>query len=1019
MHASVSQRIFRCVELIAALVFFLLIKNDGQAQNSNQIFEHLTTENGLSSNKVEAVIQDRDGFYWIATQNGLNRYDGTTFKIYRHQSNDSTSLTDNYCTALQEGTNGDIWVSTYKGINRFVKANGSFQQIYLRHQNRNFEITNRVYDMVEDLKGNLWIAGNGLWKYDVQMDSVVYCFTDMPDSSASQDKGLITHLIFDQENNGLWFSNGSDVFFYSIDKNEFYYKRHNPLRWVIFDEADGAELALDRNHGLWFRNLESQSLSFFEFSQNRVTHTSKKVSKGIKQLFTDEKGMLWIFYWLGRSEIYHPLTAVTDTGFFAFHHHRSIISERANSLYIDHHHNYWISTDLGIGIYNEGNQYYKIHTLANKYQLHLPGTITIKAMAQTQPDILWIATDQGLYKYDLPTGIYPKINIQIPITNITTLCPDEETIWIGVYDHIYQFDTKSESVVRNIHLTPGIFFIRKGAEDDLWVGLWTGGLYRIYLKTGEQLYFRKNKDEASSLKSNNLITGFLDHSDFWIGYNAGIGFSKYSMLTDSFIHLHPQQNDLSNWSAGTITVITKDPDEKLWLGTHGGGVLRFDPVTGTFKVFLQEHALNSNYINSIIPDDMGNLWISTADGMNYYNGNSHTLRHLDMDLVFPDNDFVPNGINGVNDKIYFFCKNEFVEIAPYFFHPDLTFPQLVLTNFKVFDRDVPFSADQKKITLSYNENFFSFEYSAIRSQSLHDVQYAYLLEGFDKEWNHPDDQLRANYTNVPEGNYSFQVKVTNDDGQWSETLIDLPVHIRPPFWHTWWFILLCITAIITTVYAIYKNRVQQLQKIFSMRTKISQDLHDDIGGTLSSIHIYSTVAEKEVSGNPEKAKLFLRQINTNSREVMENISDIVWANNTNHEQETSLAARIKNYGYDLLSQKNIQCIYDLDIQAERKLTKPEARRSILLIIKEALNNMAKYSNASLAEIHLSVKGSDLVLDIADNGKGFHLSKENIGNGLNHMKQRATSLGGSFSFTSSPGQGTSLHCRIPLTNISDR
>jgi len=277
----------------------------------------------------------------------------------------------------------------------------------------------------------------------------------------------------------------------------------------------------------------------------------------------------------------------------------------------------------------------------------------------------------------------------------------------------------------------------------------------------------------------------------------------------------------------------------------------------------------------------------------------------------------------------------------------------------------------------------------------------------------------ASYTNVPEGNYQFMVKATNDEGKWSDVLLNLAIHIRPPFWHTWWFVALCLTALIFGIYALYQNRIRQVKKIFSVRTKISQDLHDDIGGSLSSINIYSSVAENEVNDNPEKAKEFLQQINLSSRQVMDNISDIVWSNKEDQKDETSLSGRIKNYGYDLLAQKNIECKYVIDAQAEKKISKPEARRSILLIIKEAINNMAKYSEASHAEVHVSVNGSHLLIDISDDGSGFDTNTNRTGNGLQHMKQRTDSLGGSFIIHSLPGVGTKIHCRIPLPNISDR
>ena len=484
------------------------------------------------------------------------------------------------------------------------------------------------------------------------------------------------------------------------------------------------------------------------------------------------------------------------------------------------------------------------------------------------------------------------------------------------------------------------------------------------------------------------------------------------------MHFHPQKDDLSNSNAGTVTVITKDHDELLWLGTHGSGIFQFNPNTHTYLNYQQQDGLNSNYINSIVVDRKENLWISTADGMNYLDPEKQSMRKLDIDLVFPDNDFVANGGHGLNDKLYFFCKNEFVEIDPFLFNTDIKEPQLVLSQFKIFDKEEPVLASQEKIRLSHRQNFFSFAFSAIKTHPSRKVSFAYKLDGFDKDWITSGQELMASYTNVPEGNYHFLVKATNNEGLWSAKELSLPIVITPPFWHTWWFVTLCIAAVVTAVWMLYQYRIHQLRRIFSIRSKISQDLHDDVGASLSSIHIYSTIAEKEMEKNPSKAKEVVHQINQNSKQVMESMSDIVWAMNTGHKNGASLAGRIKNYGYELLAQKNIECNYSIDEQAERKIEKPEARKNILLIVKEALNNIAKYSDASQAAIRINVEGKAIRIQVEDNGKGFDPHTAGNGNGLRNMEQRSISMGGTFNLSTTQGKGTLIECSIPITNISD-
>jgi signal transduction histidine kinase len=207
-------------------------------------------------------------------------------------------------------------------------------------------------------------------------------------------------------------------------------------------------------------------------------------------------------------------------------------------------------------------------------------------------------------------------------------------------------------------------------------------------------------------------------------------------------------------------------------------------------------------------------------------------------------------------------------------------------------------------------------------------------------------------------------------------------------------------------------------KVTEVKNRLSKDLHDDIGASLSSIQIYSSVAEKAINEDIERTKSILKQIRQNAGKVMEDMNDIVWAMSTDQKDEMSFSGRIKNYGYELLSQKNIDCMYRIDMKAEQKLMKPESRKNILLIVKEALNNIAKYSEAMHADVYIGIQKNDLLVMITDNGKGFSVKHVVKGNGLNNISQRTALLGGTVEITSGPGEGTAIRCVIPLTSISD-
>ncbi len=1006
------------LRLLIAVLFLYPFSEDNPclAQNSNYNFEHLTTDHGLSSNKVEAILQDRDGFYWIATQNGLNRFDGTSFKIFRNNPNDSTSLTHNYCTNLLEDFNGDIWIATYKGISRYLKSKGIFQAIYLHEPEQNFEISNRLTNMVIDVEGNIWIAGFSLWKYDFKTDSLLVFSYDAMNPSSISDDGFLSHIAYDKINNGFWLAAG-ELNYFSIAEKRFYHRRHNPCGWKVFEKSHVEELALDHKNRLWVHDPMLYRLSYFDVEKNYLIHSDIRTKNGLKEIFVDPKDRIWLFYWSMPSEIFDPVSGITNTQFFKPLLRNSILNPKATFLYIDEQFNYWIASESGISIYNESRQYYKLRRLEVPGEDNVAHPLLISSVAQTGLQNLWLGTNQGLYNYNFDSDTFTEI-IVTPSKSIYALCSDDQLLWIGLKDHIKCFDTKSGKIIKSIQLNSRIFFIRKGYYNDLWVGLWAGGLYRIDLKTDLITYFEKTGSPSNSIKSNSLITGLPDNDNFWIGYNVGQGFSKYSVSSGTFTHFHPHQDDLKNSNHGTITVIVKDHKDRMWLGSHGSGMFRFDPAIGTYENIQQQQGLNSNYINSIIPDEQDNLWISTADGVNFFNTETQSMLSLDINLVFPNNEFAANGIRGLNKRIYFYRVNDFVEIDPRAFKPATSSSKIVVSKFKIFDREVPVRGTLKSIYLTHRENFFTFEFSSIKTQPLKEVKYAYQLKGFDKDWNLALYKPTASYTNVPGGHYTFQVKATNDAGQWSDILLNVVVHIKPPFWRTWWFIASLVSMISAVVYTIYLYRLRQLKRIYSMKSKISQDLHDEVGSTLSSINVYSSIASKSLGNNMEITKKALNHINQNSRQVMDNMSDIVWAINSGNPGATTLEDKLKNYGYELLTPLNINVTYSIDDDAERKLSHMEARKHILLIAKEAMNNIARYSGATEALVHVGINNKHLQVKIRDNGKGFNMKNKRKGNGLFNIQHRTESMGGTFAITSEENGGTSLTCSIPITSISN-
>ncbi|MEO6131539.1 MAG: two-component regulator propeller domain-containing protein, partial [Saprospiraceae bacterium] len=583
---AISLFFFRPL-LILVCIGSSITGNISVAQILHPVFEHLTTEHGLSSNKVTSVIQDRDGFYWISTQNGLNRFDGTSFKIFRNDPGDSTSLTHNSCSSILEATNGDIWVSTHMGISRYLKGKGIFQRVYLHHPDHKFDNANRVFGLVPDQEGNIWIYGYGLWKYDIKSEEIYLFQKDVTNPASISDNGMVTELVFDKVNNGLWFTTDNELNFYSISENQFYHSAYNPLSWKIFDIAFAGELAIDGLSRLWCRDKYSQELIYFSSAKNTITRTGKKINYGVRRITTDDQNRVWLLYWWAPSEIYDPDSGLINNDFFSFQHDRSILSEIANGLFVDEEKNYWISSSEGVSIYNSTDQYYKVRQLHVDERGTENESFIISAITQTDPGHLWLATNVGLFNYNLLTETYAKVKLTPSPGRVSSMCAVGDSLLIGLRGQILLYDTKSDRVVQKFNFDGNVFFLEKGSLTDVWAGIWKGGLYRIDLQSNQINHYQADSSTVHSLRTNSVISAFEDEGHVWIGYNLGKGFSEFDFSAYTFKHYNPVTQYPSDPNAGHITAIEKDTKGLFWFGTYGSGIYSWNPETGIFTSYQQ------------------------------------------------------------------------------------------------------------------------------------------------------------------------------------------------------------------------------------------------------------------------------------------------------------------------------------------------------------------------------------------------------------------------------------------------
>ena len=1006
----------RALSLLCGLLLSGQINSLGQ--HAAAIFYHLTTRNGLSSNRTTAVIQDREGYYWIATEDGLNRFDGTSCKVYRSVRSDPTSLSNNFCFTLIEDNPGNIWIGTHDGISVYRPGTGDFRRIYLKHPFVTGEKSNGVKEIVKDHSGNIYIGAYALWVYNTSTGKwKTYLHNDSDSSSIPE--GSVYSLIYDSLNNGLWMKTFSGFAFFEIASGKFFYKSYNPKKIQLLNEnCDDTRMVMDATGRIWYYDPIDHYLKAYSMKENRIFTSNYRSSGSVSTLSIDNKDRIWIQYWNTSTAIYSPSTNSTDTSFLQPYHRKSALSPMIYSIFVDRNGNYWICSKKGVSIFNSMAQAVNYYTIdVDSLPYFKRPQVMITAIAEEHENRLWVGTNLGLFHFDLSSKQMKNVRIPFNVDlYVRTLYLDRDSIlWIGGQSGMTRYDTRQRMPMQFIPFPSPIQFICAQNTDRILVGTWLNGLYSFSAHGKLLNHLTKGPDSNHALQSNYLLgisTAPKDH--LWLGYNGGNGFSKLSADFARFEHFRiPDKNQekVSN----SVNCLAEDKEANLWIGTYGAGVAKFDRTKGQYFFITQQEGLSGNYINALYPDDLGRIWISTCNGLDILDMKTNTLLNTDIDLEQSGNDFISNCLVRKNNKLLFFAQNRIAEISPSAYMETGHSSDLLISSFKIFDKELYLSDEERKrpIRLSHKQNFFSFEFSLLKPDPESFVQYAYLLEGFDPDWNVVRGRHFANYTNVPPGHYNFRVKAMDISGKWSSFSKPLSIFVSPPFWKEWWFIVLMVIFAIVALYSLFRFRLNQVRRMYELRSGISKDLHDQIGATLTSISFLSEVARQQLSGNGQ-AQNTLVKIGDHSRDMISEMNDIVWAIDPMNDSFERIIDRMENFALPFLSTRNIECTFACEDQLKDLTLNMKQRKNLYLIFKESLNNAAKYAQCNALSIAMTKANGHVQMEIRDNGKGFNTSGNGAGNGLRNMRLRAADLDGQIHIDSVPGSGTIITLWFPIT-----
>ena len=851
------------------------------AQEGELRFEHLSVEHGLSHSTVRSILQDREGYLWIGTQEGLNRYDGYRFKVFKNDPEDPGSLSESEVSVVYEDRAGELWVGTHGGLDRFQRHHETF--IHYRHDPGDESSLSHdlVLSLLEDRHGRFWVGTEkGLNRLDPHTGRFVRYRHDPNDpTSLSHDS---VWALYEDRTGTLWA--GTRRGLNRLDDAGFVHYRHDPgddrslsHDWVLaILEDDGGRLWVGTRSGLNRFDDSSPDGSGDGFVRYRHDPDDpRSLSSGyVRSLYVDPNGELYAGTFLGGLNRLDPHSG----GFVHVRHDpvdpESLANDLVTCMYRDRTGILWLGTYLGVDKYNPAREQFTTFRQRPGRDPTLSGR-SVWAILEDRAGVLWVGTyENGLNRIDRERGTIdhfepdPEDPASLRSGAVSALVEDRAgDLWVGTWGGLSRLgnDRESQPAGREafVHYRhdPGdpqslssdtVQALHEDAAGRLWVGTFTG-LNRLSSDHASRRFIRypASPEHPRLLGETSIYAIYEDRTGtLWFGsdraglFRLGQGWEDAgsedagSEDSERFIHFrHDPIAPADSLSSDKVSAIYQDRTGTLWIGTFSAGLNRLDLVPGKpessrFAHYRERDGLANDTVLGILEDDGGNLWLSTNRGLSRFDPRAETFRNYDAANGLQGNVYsAGSAFRSPRGEMFFGGIQGFDAFFPERISGDPHPPPVVITDFRRLNRSVPLAGAANapspgRLVISHRDMVFSFEFAALHYASPPKNRYAYRLEGFDGDWVETDATRRfAQYSNLDPGNYHFQVKASNVDGLWNEEGTSVAITVTPPFWGTFWFRLAGFAAgaaLLLTVHRSVVARNRRRHQQFAEREKAAQ-----------------------------------------------------------------------------------------------------------------------------------------------------------------------------------------------------